>query len=226
MAVSAVSNMTGFAHDLPALSNLVHRHGALLYADIIQLAGAAPFDMAGSGVDACAGSGFKWLMGDIGLGFLSVRPELRSALLRPIHGYRQLVEDIEPWPPTGTRDWVVANDAAGLFEAASLPVGVASSLAASTGLLHEIGIDKIVAHRGPLLARIAAALPPLGYRRITPEGSIAPFLVFDKSSRPGTSDLLQAAGIDVGLMGDVMRISVSIFNTEDHVDRLIAALSG
>ena len=51
VAVSLVSSTTGFAHDLAELCAVAHARGALVYADIVQAAGAVPIDVKASGVD-------------------------------------------------------------------------------------------------------------------------------------------------------------------------------
>ena len=74
--VSLVAMYNGFQHDLKAVCDLAHAHGAYVYADIVQAVGATPIDVRASGVDFCACSSFKWLMADFGLGFLYAREEL------------------------------------------------------------------------------------------------------------------------------------------------------
>src|SRR3984957_468181 len=64
VAISAVSSDTGFAHDLKSLCDMAHSKGALVYADIIQAAGAVPLDVKATGVDFCCAGTYKWLMGD------------------------------------------------------------------------------------------------------------------------------------------------------------------
>ena len=94
VAVSLVSWYNGFQHDLKRVCDLAHAHGAYVYADIVQAAGNTPIDVRASGVDFCACSSFKWLMGDFGLGFLYVREALldtRDSPLRvrlPAGGHR------------------------------------------------------------------------------------------------------------------------------------------
>jgi selenocysteine lyase/cysteine desulfurase len=44
-----------------------------VYADIIQAAGAIPFDVKASGVDFCRAGAYKWLMGEFGVAFLRTR---------------------------------------------------------------------------------------------------------------------------------------------------------
>ena len=75
VAVSLIASTTGYQHDLKALCDVAHSKGALVYADIIQAAGAIPIDVKQSGVDlACCGT-YKWLMGEFGVAFLYVRPD-------------------------------------------------------------------------------------------------------------------------------------------------------
>jgi selenocysteine lyase/cysteine desulfurase len=90
VAISLVSTINGFQHDLKAVCKLAHARGALVYADIIQGAGAVPIDVRESGVDFCACSTYKWLMGDFGVGFLYVRKDRLDKLKRSLYGYRQL----------------------------------------------------------------------------------------------------------------------------------------
>src|SRR5262245_3973869 len=79
--VSLVSMYNGFQHDLKAVCDLAHAHGAYVYADIIQGAGAVPLDVRATGLDFAACSGFKWLMADFGLGFLYAREDLLDRVL-------------------------------------------------------------------------------------------------------------------------------------------------
>ena len=40
-----VSNVNGYLHDIEAISDLAHRHGAYVFIDVIQAAGAVPIDV-------------------------------------------------------------------------------------------------------------------------------------------------------------------------------------
>ena len=90
-------------HDLKAVCDLAHAHGAYVYADIIQGVGTVPLDVRATGVDFAATATYKWLMGDFGLG-LSLRArraawhrdpsqalELRVELRTPTFIYRPLI---------------------------------------------------------------------------------------------------------------------------------------
>ena len=90
VAISLVSYLNGFQHDAKAVAALAHAHGAHLYVDLIQGVGAVPIDVQESGIDFCASASYKWLMGDFGLGFFYVRPELLDKVLpRVQYGWRQ-----------------------------------------------------------------------------------------------------------------------------------------
>ncbi len=90
VALSLVSTVNGFQHDLKAVCDMAHSRGALVFADIIQAAGAVPIDVRASGVDFCACASYKWLMGDFGAGFLYVREDRLDQLKRSQFGYRQI----------------------------------------------------------------------------------------------------------------------------------------
>jgi len=54
----------------------------------VQAVGAVPVDVRASGVDFLACSSYKWLMGDMGLGFLYVRGDRLDRLERTQYGFR------------------------------------------------------------------------------------------------------------------------------------------
>ncbi len=83
------------------MCDLAHSRGAYVYADIIQGVGAVPFDVRATGVDFAAASGFKWLMGDFGLGFLYVRAELIERVLkRTTYGYHSSPDIVTHFLPS------------------------------------------------------------------------------------------------------------------------------
>ena len=73
VSMALVSNVNGYLHDVKGISDIAHANGAYVYADVIQAAGAVPIDVAAMGLDMCACSSYKWLMGDRGFGFLYIR---------------------------------------------------------------------------------------------------------------------------------------------------------
>ena len=76
ISVTWVSNLNGFRHDMKALADLAHAHGALLYTDAIQAVGMGPIDVRAEGVDFLCCGGYKWLMAGFGVAPFFVRREL------------------------------------------------------------------------------------------------------------------------------------------------------
>jgi selenocysteine lyase/cysteine desulfurase len=230
VAVSLVSWYNGFEHDLKRVCDLAHAHGAHVYADIIQAVGNTPVDVKASGVDFCACSSFKWLMGDFGLGFLYVRESLIDKVIRRSeYGYQQAdttMHYLPSDPPASTPvTWTMGGDARAHFQVGTYGQGALNALSESLGYLQRIGVDRIHAHRQPLLKRLHDELPRRGFTSITPPGStsaIASFTAPDAAKR--FAPRLQQANVSVTLSGDRLRVSPSFFNDLSDIERLLSAL--
>jgi selenocysteine lyase/cysteine desulfurase len=138
VAVSLVASVTGFEHDLKQLCEAAHARGALVYADIIQAAGAVPVDVRASGVDFCCCGTYKWLMGEFGVGFMYVRADRLQQLRRLQFGWRSLkayhfhaFPFDAPGPPIG--DWELRDDTASYFESGTPDWAALAAVTASIG---------------------------------------------------------------------------------------------
>ena len=231
IAVSQVSSSTGFEHDLAELCALAHSHGALVYADIIQAAGALPIDVRESQVDFAGCGTYKWLMGDFGTAFLYVRPEVLGQIKRVEVGWRQ-VKDQEshvlpfesPGPAIGP--YTMKTGAAGLFEVSTPAWGALATVAGSLAYIEQFGVATFVRHRQPLMDRLQSRLPALGFQSLTPAGSRSPLVVFAcQNAEKRFASHLKDAKIKVSIYEHRIRISPSIYNTLDDIDHLIEVLS-
>lgn len=231
VAVSLVSWYNGFQHDLKRVSDLAHAYGAYVYADIVQAAGNTPIDVRASGVDFCACSSFKWLMGDFGLGFLYVRDGLLDRVIRRSEfGYQQadtVLHYLPSDPPASTPvTWTLNADTAAHFQVGTYGQGAVNGLAQSLAYLQRIGVDRIHAHRQPLLKTLHEEMPRLGFTAITPAGSTSAIASF---TAPGAEKRfaarLKQANVSVSLGGDRIRISPSFFNDAKDIAALLDALS-
>jgi len=229
VAVSLVSSLTGFKHDLKGLCEIAHSKGALVYADIIQAAGAIPIDVRESGVDFCSCGTYKWLMGDFGTGFLYVRADRLDSLKRVQLGWRQLASSahhVYPFDPPGPAigDWTLRKDTAGRFEVGTPDWLALSVVTASIRYIQDIGVSAIVKHRQPMLDRLQAELPKLGFARLTPDlgGPIVSFSYQDVAKRFGAA--LSAAKIKISVYESMIRISPSVYNDMEDIERLLRVL--
>jgi selenocysteine lyase/cysteine desulfurase len=231
IALSLVSYYNGFQHDLKAVCDLAHAHGAHVYADIIQAAGAVPIDVRASGVDFAACSSFKWLMGDFGLGFMYVREDLLDRVIRRTqYGYEQtddVVAHLLPADPPSSEPytWTVLQGAGAHFQVGTSSYSALGALRQSLQHIQEVGVANIQAHRQPLIDRLQREMPRLGFESLTPPGTTSPIVSFAMKDRAGVAAKLRKANVTVGDSLNRLRVSPSVFNDQRDVDRLLAALS-
>src|SRR5215472_16225654 len=229
--ISLVAMTNGFQHDLKAVCDLAHSRGAYVYADIVQAAGNTPIDVRSSGVDFAACSTFKWLMGDFGLGFLYVKEELLDRVLGQTQfGYYQAAEmqsHFLPGDDTGSTPytWKLSNDATGHFEVGTSGSGAQHILGETLPYIRNIGIEKIQAHRQPLLKKLREEMSRLGFAPLTPPESTSALMSFSMKDRSNVVERLKKANVNVRVAEDFLRISPSVFNDMADIEKLLEALS-
>jgi selenocysteine lyase/cysteine desulfurase len=228
--VSLVAMYNGFQHDLKAVCDLAHAHGAYVYADIVQAVGATPIDVRGSGVDFCSCSSFKWLMGDFGLGFLYAREDLLSRIRRSQYGYhsaRNIQTHFLPYdPPASTPfTWELGTDASAYFEVGSNAYAPMAALSASLPYIRQLGVERIEAYRQPMLERLRKEMPRLGFELATPSETKSALITFIVKDRQPVFERLQKANINVRLGAHFLRVSPSVYNDLQDIDRLLEAVS-
>jgi selenocysteine lyase/cysteine desulfurase len=244
IAVSWISSVNGHAENLKALSDLAHSHGAYLYADIIQGAGAVPLDVHAAGVDFASCAMYKWLQGEHGFGFLYIREGLAEQVVRtreftghPDHNYT-------PWtaaPKRDAPDFINrAPSGIGAFEVGTPSVITYAGQYASLQYMEKLGVPNIHAHAAALLARLRKGLSGLGFTPITPDPAPAGILtVLCQDAASVRSRILAAvqagrirmllsgpnSALTLGRFGNHMRFSVSVFNNQQDIDRFLAVVS-
>jgi selenocysteine lyase/cysteine desulfurase len=229
--ISLVAMDTGFQHDLKAVCDLAHAHGAYVYADIVQAAGNTPIDVRASNVDFCACSSFKWLMGDFGLGFLYVKESLLDRLIeRTQYGYYQaksLDSHFLPGDPAAPEpySWEFDTSASGHFEVGTNAIAVTRILAESLPYIRRLDVASILAHRQPLLKKLREEMPRLGFEPITPPESTSALISFTVKDPKTVRERLQKANINVRVSDRFIRISPSVYNDMSDIDTLLAALA-
>jgi selenocysteine lyase/cysteine desulfurase len=229
--VSLVAMYNGFQHDLKAVCDLAHANGAYVYADIIQAAGATPIDVKATGVDFAACASFKWLMADFGLGFLYAKEELLDRVIhRSVRGYhssRDIVTHFLPYdPPAPTPfTWELGHDASAFFETGSNAWGPMNALAQSLPYLSELGVANIEAWRQPMLARLRAEMPRLGFTPVTPNGTRSALITFTFTDRAPVVEKLRKANVNARVGPNFIRLSPSVYNDMADIERLLAALA-
>jgi selenocysteine lyase/cysteine desulfurase len=229
--LSLVAMYNGFQHDLKAVCDLAHSVGAYVYADIIQAAGAVPIDVRESDVDFCACAGFKWLMGDLGLGFLYVREDLLGRVLRRTQvGYasvRSFQTHFLPHDPPSPEpfSWELGNDATSYFELGSVAGSARAALGASLPYLLQLEVEQIQRHRQPLLQLLRDEMPRLGFDCVTPPGTTSPIITFTMEDADRVQQRLSRANVDARVAQGFVRFSPSVYNDHTDVEAVLEALS-
>ncbi|AXE66231.1 aminotransferase class V [Hyphomonas sp. CACIAM 19H1] len=230
VALSLVSTVNGFQHDLKAICDLAHARGALVYADIIHAAGCVPVDLHASGVDFAACASYKWLMGDFGLGFLYVRRSAREALTRTQYGYygvSSFTSHVYPFDPPGDEvaSYAFPDTATGLFALGTYSHTAVALLNASLDYIASIGVETIQRHAAALTTRLKQGLLSQGYTLMTPEEAATPLVACAyENARARISPKLKEAGITTTVSANRFRPSVSVFNTAEDIDLFLAAI--
>jgi selenocysteine lyase/cysteine desulfurase len=222
VSMALVSNVNGYLHDAKAISDLAHSRGAYVFADMVQAAGAVPIDVRAMGIDFASAATYKWLMGERGFGFLYVREDLQNTVVPTTrYGHRQITNFDRvgiTWEPL---------PGAARYETGTFPNALALCSHVSLQYIEKLGLTNIRAHARHLTDRLQKELPALGYRSLTPKGNETPIVAFALKDVAAVQKKLNDAHITSTIIGNEqrLRLSVSVFNTQADIDRLLAALS-
>lgn len=222
VSLALVSNVNGYLHDIRSISDLAHDRGAYVYADMIQAVGAVPLDMKAMGIDCAAASTYKWLMAERGFGLLYVRRDLQDTVVPSTRwGHRQVAgfdREALTWQPL---------PGAARYETGNIAEPLAAAALEGIRYVSGIGVANISAHAQRLMAHLQAELPRRGYVSMTPVGTRTPIAAFRIPDPDDAIRRLEAANILVTVVPPEqrMRVAVSVFNTENDIDRLVEAFS-
>ena len=220
VSVAWISHQTGYRHDLAALAELAHAHGAYLYADIIQGVGMLPLDVTATGVDFCAAGSYKWLLGSFGVALLYVR-ESRLELIPPDRfGLFHVLAKTGPLShelPSDARKFMYATPAFG-------PV---YQLSAGIQYVLDVGVADIADHVIALAHYLQAQLEAQGFALETPAGNQSAIVAFRHGLDPAiVQQRLHAADIQVNFRegGRQIRIGSALFNVRAELDAFLAVM--
>ena len=222
VSMALVSNVNGYLHDARAISDLTHAHGAYVFADMVQAAGAVPIDVRAMGIDFGSTATYKWLMGERGFGFLYVREDLQDTVVPTTrYGHRQITNFDRvgiTWEPL---------PGAARYETGTFPNALAVCASTSLQYIERLGLATIRAHARQLTDRLQKELPAIGYPSVTPKGNETPIVAYQLKDAAATAMKLREAGIAATIIDNErrLRLAVSVFNNQEDIDRLVAALS-
>ena len=227
VSVSLVRFDDGSMLDAAPLAAACHAQGALLALDVSQCCGALPIDVARLGADFLTAAGYKWLLSPYGTGFFWCRID-HLQTLRPGPFYWMATEGAgdfsalnfaNPRPAARASRWDTPEWAG--------PWNLhLAAMAASVGFVDSIGPAVVKAHNDRLIDRLFERLPldvvqPASPRDASRRGPYGCFRASTPERTRALFDTLAQAGVVVSLREGNIRVSPHLFNTADHIDRLV-----
>ena len=219
---TALSYRSGHRHDVAAIAEAAHQAGALVLADSYQACGAVELDIRSLGADVVTGGTVKYLLGTAGLGFMWVTPEVREALVPTQTGwfadediFAMSIADYSP------------HASARRFDAGTPPVPSLYAGVAGLSVLEEAGVPAIEAHIAGLVDRLLDGLDALGATVVTPRDPRrrGPLVCIRARDVGELVETLAAERIVVSSREDKLRVALHLYNVDEDVDTLLAALT-
>jgi cysteine desulfurase/selenocysteine lyase len=234
VAISHVSNVLGVITPVEEIAKIAHEHGALVLVDGAQSVPHMPVDMQKLGCDFLAFSGHK-MCAPTGIGALYMREEVQKEV-EPLYIGGGTIEDVT------VHDYRL-EAGVGRFEAGTPDVAGAIGLGAAVDYLNQIGMENIERYEKQLAKQMYNGLT--GIPKVEVYGpdpkhrvGIIPFNVSDLNPH----DVALALDVSANIMvrsghhcaqplsktilcrPGTVRASAYFYNTEEEIDKLVAAV--
>jgi kynureninase len=162
ITLSHVAFKSGYLYDMQAITDLAHRHGALVAWDLSHSAGVVPIDLDRWQVDFAVGCTYKYLNGGPGSpAFLYVNRTLQDEAVSPIWGWwgesQPFAFEPDYRPAPGARRFHTGTSP--VLSMIALQAGLAPVLAAGVAAMRE----KSIALTDFGIRLFEAKLQPLGF---------------------------------------------------------------
>lgn len=215
--VSHVQYSNGFRIDLEALGEMKGRRNLLVCAS--QSLGAFTLDVRKAKVDGLACAGHKWMAAGYGAGFVYVSRDLLKRAPRTL-GWRSV------------RDPFAFNNRAGApvpaarrYELGCPAFPGIFALGAAVSYLEMVGPERIQARVLQLNTALTSALRHENFESLSPSGSGRSGQTLVALPKPADAvAFLRSRNILVTEKPEGIRVATHVYNNEDDIERLIAAL--
>jgi cysteine desulfurase/selenocysteine lyase len=217
VSVSWVSHQNGYRHDLKALAELAHAHGAYLYADAIQGIGMLALDVEEVGIDFLTSGTYKWLLGGFGVAPFYVRESLLDLVKPDRLGAFSVARDLGDFR-------FELHKSASKFMYATPAFGAIFQLRAGLDYLLQVGVENIERHTVGLASRIHEGLTEQGYEILTPAGNSSAIVTFNHGRDHEMVALaLETAGIRATVREESgqIRVGPALFNNVQEIEEFL-----
>ena len=221
VAVTHVCFRNGARLDIPGIVRLARERGARVLLDCYQAVGGLTVDVKQLDVDFAVGGMLKYLLGTAGIGFLYVRGSLIPTLT-PTHSGWFAQEDIFAVDITANRPAPSARR----FEAGTPAVVNCYAAEAGLRIILEAGTDAIEERIRALTRRCMSGLESIGWASVTPaeDERRGPMVCVPAHDVAQLFATLMEQGIVISFRDDNIRATIHFYNSEDDIDRFVAAL--
>jgi selenocysteine lyase/cysteine desulfurase len=224
VVLSHVEYASGQRHDIARIGQHCRDNGKLFCVDAIQSMGVLPIDVQAMKIDYLAADGHKWLLGPEGAGVFYCRRELIERTRPLMIGWMNVIDPQN----FGSYNYILKPDA-GRFECGTYPIGGLLGLKASLELLLSLGVEAVGARIRSLTDRLIDGLISRGYAIVSPrgEGQWSGIVSFTSPVHPHEAivrELRKQRKIEIAQREGRLRASPHFYNTEEQIDRLVAAL--
>ncbi len=210
--------------DLVAVGEAARNSDASLVLDVTQSAGAMTLDVQAIKPDYLVAAAYKWLLGPYSLGFLYIAPERQGGQAlehnwtgrKGAEDFSRLV-DYQQEPAAGVRRFDMGERS----QLHLMPMAVK----AMQQVLNW-GVEEIAATLAEKTRIIAERAGQLGLVSVSEDLRAGHYLglKFPTGMPPDIHEQLARRQVHVSIRGDSMRITPHLYNTDDDIDRLFAAL--
>jgi selenocysteine lyase/cysteine desulfurase len=221
VAVTQVCFRNGARLDIPGIVRLARERGARVLLDCYQAVGGLTVDVKQLDVDFAVGGMLKYLLGTAGIGFLYVRGSLIPSLI-PTHSGWFAQEDIFAMDITANRPAPSARR----FEAGTPAVVNCYAAEAGLKIILEVGSEAIEARVRALTRRCMSGLESIGWASVTPaeDERRGPMVCVPARDVAQLLATLMEQDIVTSFRDNNIRATVHFYNSEDDIDRFVAAL--
>lgn len=221
VAVTHVCFRNGARLDIPGIVRLARERGARVLLDCYQAVGGLTVDVQQLDVDFAVGGMLKYLLGTAGIGFLYVRGALIPALT-PTHSGWFAQQDIFAMDITANRPALSARR----FEAGTPAVVNCYAAEAGLKIILDVGTDAIEERVRSLTRRCLAGLQSIDWSSVTPSADErrGPMVCVPARDPVQLFATLMEQDIVTSFRDSNIRATVHFYNSEDDIDRLVAAL--
>ena len=188
----------------------------IIIADGTQYCGAFDLDFDNSGIDVLGASGYKWLLGGYGNGFLLVRDDCHSRFPISSAGFNSAEGDLH-----GLEKINFCKQ----LEPGHLDSLNFGSLKFAVEMLSDIGMTRIEAHNRDLSVKAMKEFGNLGLLSETVVKRKDHGCIFRLQADISVYEHLLQKNVSCSWRADGLRLSFHFYNSEEELDRLVEIIN-